>query len=135
MAHARAALSVDFDHHPAGEYTFTPTGLALSVCFARCHIETLFDGRSWKGLSIRGDVNVMPAGDRRVFRHHQGCRFALIAIDERQIAAAGPGTGSAIRPQGWLRMRRCGTRSTRCSRRARVDRRRQSGSCARRDRA
>jgi AraC family transcriptional regulator len=103
MAHARAALSVDFDHHPAGEYTFTPTGLALSMCFARCHVETLFDGRSWKGLSIRGDVNVMPAGDRRVFRHHQGCRFALIAIDERQIAAAGPGTGSAIRPQGWLR--------------------------------
>jgi AraC family transcriptional regulator len=101
MALARAVLSVDFDHHPAGEYTFTPTGLALSVCFARCQLETRFDGRSWKGVSIRGDVNVMPPGDTRVFRHQEGCRFALIAIDERQVAAAGQST--VIRPQGWVR--------------------------------
>lgn len=43
----------------------------------------------------------MPRGDRRVFRHHQACRFALIAIDERGIVANE--NGAAIRPQGWVR--------------------------------
>jgi AraC family transcriptional regulator len=100
-----SSLSVDFDHHPPGEYAFTPKGLALSVCLVRCNVETLFDGRSWRGLSIRGDINVMPRGGDRVFRHHESCRFALIAIDERQIVVDGArgSENSVIRPQGWLR--------------------------------
>jgi AraC family transcriptional regulator len=102
---SQASLSVGFDHHPPGEYAFTPKGLALSVCLVRCNVETLFDGRSWRGLSIRGDINVMPRGGDRVFRHHESCRFALIGIDERQIAVDGDNRGGnrVIRPQGWLR--------------------------------
>jgi hypothetical protein len=88
-------LSVGFDHHPPGEYAFTPKGLALSVCLVRCNVETLFDGRAWKGLSIRGDVNVMPRGGDRVFRHHESCRFALIAIDDGRSMSTEQTTGEA----------------------------------------
>jgi AraC family transcriptional regulator len=99
-SHALASLIVDRDHHPPGEYFFTPATLALSVPLRPCKVEMRFDGRAWTGTSSRGDINVMPRGDRRIFRHRDACHFVFIGIDDRQMALDGEGV---IRPQAWVR--------------------------------
>jgi hypothetical protein len=58
-------LIVNRDHHPAGEYVYTPSRLWLSVSLRPCSLEMRFDGRAWEGTSQRGDVNVMARGGRR----------------------------------------------------------------------
>lgn len=76
-----AALEVAHDHHPAGEYTFVPAHLTLSIVRGSAlTLEQVSDGRLWLGRSTRGAINVMPPGLPRVFRHHDGCSFACVTV-------------------------------------------------------
>jgi AraC-like DNA-binding protein len=74
-------LEVARDHHPAGEYTFVPDELTLSIVTGSAlSLEQVSEGRLWFGRSSRGTINVMPAGIARVFRHRQGCSFACVTV-------------------------------------------------------
>jgi AraC family transcriptional regulator len=76
-------LTVERDHHGAGEYTHTPAVLTLSLTLgSSLTLEQIADGRRWLGRSARGSINVMPAGLPRTFRHRDGCTFACVTIPE-----------------------------------------------------
>ena len=76
-----AAAVVERDHHPAGEYTFVPGELTLSIVTgAPLSLEQLSEGKLWFGRSTRGSINVMPASIPRGFRHRAGCSFACITV-------------------------------------------------------
>ncbi|HEY8549516.1 MAG TPA: AraC family transcriptional regulator [Vicinamibacterales bacterium] len=84
--------------HEGGEYRFTPDALALSLGHHPCRVEMRFDGRSWDGTSLRGDLKVMPVGQERVFRHRDRCSFTFIALPCARIPR-----GSELRPHAILR--------------------------------
>ena len=97
-----AQLIVNRAHHPAGEYAYSPTDFALSVNFRKCSVEMAFDGVAWEGISVPGDIKVMPAGQTRIFRHREDCQFAHIIIRDAGMSNV-IGATADLRPYAVLR--------------------------------
>ena len=89
-----SVIELERDHHPAGEYDFTPSALTLSFGLASIALEQVSDGQPWAGTTVRGDIQVMPAGNRRSFRHRSACTFECITL---------PSECADLRPQLGLR--------------------------------
>jgi AraC family transcriptional regulator len=94
------SIEVHRRHHIGGEYVFTPSQLVISSGLGRCRVEMALGGRVWRGTSWPGDIKVMPAGERRVFKHRNDCHFVSVSID---AAASGALPRGDVRPRAIMR--------------------------------
>ena len=95
-----AGIEVHRRHHIGGEYVVTPSQLLISFGLSRCRVEMTLGGHVWRGTSWPGDIKVMPAGERRVFKHRNDCHFASVSID---AAASGALPRGEVRPRAIMR--------------------------------